>query len=385
MPDSFHRSTKSLNQDGTAFALVVLASSLLILSAWGCWALRSRVTRYEITGSARLEIDRAVYPVEAHSAGRLVVTRLALGQEVRVGDVLVELDSENERLKLREELTRFNAFAPQIAALRLQSGLQDQGRDKERRVLAISIEEARERSREADALAQQAERDAARSAQLFKEKLISLADDERARADAQSKRASVESLRTAAARLEPELEVRESDRAGRLKQILADIAKLEAQAATSETTIRSLEYELERRSLRAPVAGRLGDCADVRPGSYISQGERLGVILPPGDLRMVADFAPPAALGRIRAGQPAVIRFEGFPWAQYGTTAAKVTRVAGEVRDGKVRVELAVSLDRHSPIPFQHGMPGSVEIEIERVSPATLLMRAAGGLAAGRQ
>lgn len=384
MPDSFHRSTKSLNKDGGAFAVVVLASALLILSAWGGWALFSRVTRYEIASSARLEIDEAAYPVEAHSAGRLVATRMALGQEVRVGDVLIELDAENERLKLREEQSRFSAFSPEITALRTQIGLQEEGRDRERRVLAVSLDEARQRSREADAVAQQAERNANRNAQLFKDKLISLADDERARADAQSKRASAEALRNAAARLEPELEVRESDRDGRGKQILMDIAKLEAEAALSEATIRSLEHELERRSLRAPVAGRLGECANVRPGSYISEGQRLGVILPPGNLRMVADFTPPAALGRIRSGQPAVIRFEGFPWAQYGTTSARVTKVAGEVRDGKVRVELAVSLDRHSPIPFQHGMPGSVEIEIERVSPATLLMRAAGGLAAGR-
>jgi membrane fusion protein (multidrug efflux system) len=52
--------------------------------------------------------------------------------------------------------------------------------------------------------------------------------------------------------------------------------------------------------------------------------------------------------------------------------------VAGEIRDGKVRVELAVNAASRSRIPFQHGLPGSVEVEVERTSPAVLLLRSAG-------
>ena len=50
------------------------------------------------------------------------------------------------------------------------------------------------------------------------------------------------------------------------------------------------------------------------------------------------------------------------------------------MRDGNVRVELSVQPDADSRIPLQHGLPGSVEIEIERASPATLVLRAAGKL-----
>jgi membrane fusion protein (multidrug efflux system) len=55
--------------------------------------------------------------------------------------------------------------------------------------------------------------------------------------------------------------------------------------------------------------------------------------------------------------------------------------VAGEIRNGKVRVELAVLAGNaagNSRIPLQHGIPGSVEIEVERISPAVLLLRSAG-------
>src|SRR5579864_9610177 len=93
---------------------------------------------------------------------------------------------------------------------------------------------------------------------------------------------------------------------------------------------------------------------------------------------VIAQFPPPAAFGRIRPGQPARLRLEGFPWAQYGTVTATVSRVAGEVRDGRVRVELLVNPQSASRIPLQHGMPGSVEVQVENVSPAALALRAAG-------
>jgi membrane fusion protein (multidrug efflux system) len=59
--------------------------------------------------------------------------------------------------------------------------------------------------------------------------------------------------------------------------------------------------------------------------------------------------------------------------------------VGNEVRDGRVRVELAIDPHPHSAIPIQHGLPGSVEVQIERVSPATLALRAAGRLIAAPQ
>ncbi len=89
-------------------------------------------------------------------------------------------------------------------------------------------------------------------------------------------------------------------------------------------------------------------------------------------------FLPPAALGRIQPGQPAQLRLEGFPWTQYGAVSATVTNVASEVRDGQVRVELAVRPDAAPLIPLQHGLPGTVEVEVDRVSPATLVLRTAG-------
>jgi membrane fusion protein (multidrug efflux system) len=128
------------------------------------------------------------------------------------------------------------------------------------------------------------------------------------------------------------------------------------------------------------VSGRIVEAQVLRPGEYVRDGEVLGAVIPSGALRIVAEFAPEAALGRIRPGRSAKLRLDGFPWAEYGTVPAIVTAVAGEIRSGRVRVELRIGVTKGSKIPLQHGLPGSVEVEVERVTPAALAFRAAGQL-----
>ena len=382
---SFFRSARALSSDAAYPSLAGILIALLGLSAWMAWAVYARVGRYEVTDSARLEIDRAASPVQARIAGRAARVHLTLGQQVHPGDVLVELESDSERLALAEETTRFRALGPQLDALQAQTGVQDQGRKEERTVLSVASEEARAKYRDAQAQWRQAEANLERASRLKKEGLIALAEFERFDAEAQSKKAAAENLQLAVTRLEPELRVRETDRDARSQVILSDLSKLQAQLATSAATMKRLEYEIERRRIRAPVAGRLAECAVLRPGAYVAEGEKLGLILPGGQLRVVADFLPAAALGRLHPGQAATLRLQGFPWAQYGTIPATVSQVADEIRDGHVRVELAVDPRLRTPIPLQHGLPGSVEIEVERISPAALAMRTAGQLAAAHQ
>jgi len=48
---------------------------------------------------------------------------------------------------------------------------------------------------------------------------------------------------------------------------------------------------------------------------------------------------------------------------------AQVDRVGNEPKDGLIRVELALRSPQSTSIPLQHGLPGSAEVEVERVSP----------------
>ena len=76
---------------------------------------------------------------------------------------------------------------------------------------------------------------------------------------------------------------------------------------------------------------------------------------------------------RVRPGQRAWFRLEG-----QGTIEATVTGVASEIQGGKIRVELSVDEAHRSRLPEGSGFHGRVEIEVERVSPAALVLRSVG-------
>jgi membrane fusion protein (multidrug efflux system) len=94
---------------------------------------------------------------------------------------------------------------------------------------------------------------------------------------------------------------------------------------------------------------------------------------------------PASAIGRLQRGQAAQVRLDGFPWTQYGTLKATVTNVGAEASGGCIRVELRLEPDQDSPIQLEHGLPGSAEVVVEEVSPAVMVLRAAGQLVASRR
>ena len=77
------------------------------------------------------------------------------------------------------------------------------------------------------------------------------------------------------------------------------------------------------------------------------------------------------------------MRLDGFPWAEYGTVAARVSRVATEIRDQRVRVEFTPEPSALARTYLQHGLPGAIEVGVGQASPATLVLRAVGQLGTG--
>jgi uncharacterized membrane protein (UPF0127 family)/multidrug resistance efflux pump len=380
MSTPFSRSMQSLAADGFRRPLVGMCLAVVLLSAWAAWFFFAGVTLYEVSAAARLEVSEAAHPVEAQVAGRVRASHLVLGQEVQAGDVLVELDVDAQRLQLEEERSRLTALTPQPAVLREEIRAEEAAQREDQQAGQVALDQARARYREAEAAAQLSGQEAERIARLLARAYVAELDSLRAKAEARKSREAADALRLEVSRLEWDLRTRKSDRQARLQRLTREATQLEGQIAATQAAIERLEYEIERRSIRAPVAGRLGEVATLQVGTVVREGARLGAVVPPGTLKIMTDFLPPAALGRIQPGQPARLRLDGFPWMQYGAVSATVASVASEVRDGWVRVELAVRPDAAPPIPLQHGLPGTVEVEVDHVSPATLVLRTAGRL-----
>src|SRR5580658_249590 len=378
MANSFSRSERYIESDGLRRGVWGLLVVAVLLGLWLLWFFAARVGVYAVSETADLEVDRAAHSVESQFAGRVVASSLTLDREVQAGEVLVELDADTQKLQLSEEHTRFAAFAPQIKSLDDQTSAEGRAEQEEQRAVPAALDEARAHQREAVSAAHFAESEAERLQQMYTSGVISKVDWERAQADAQQRQAAADSLRFAVSRLEQQQRTGEQDRRARVQGLMSEVNRLRGLQETTSAEITRLEDEVDRRLIRAPVSGTLGEVANLRVGSVVRDGEKLATVVPKGKLRIVASFQPPDALGRIRPGQYARMRLEGFPWTQFGSVAGTVTSVASEVRDGRIRVELAVNPNLGSRIPMQHGLPGTVEVQVERISPATLVLRMVG-------
>lgn len=381
MATPFSRTFRALETDSFRGSVLALVGVIALLGGWLAWFFLAKVARYEVTDTARLEVDQESHPVQSPVLARVVSSNLALGKDVQAGDVLVELDANAERLQVEEQRTQLAALASQVDSLKTQVLQLEEARARERQTAHVAIEQAEDKYRESDALARSADHEAHRLEKLAAEGLVPRREYDIGKMEAERLRDAADSLQLEPDRIQRDLRTRESDRRAQLENLQSQIRKLEGDRTTVTASVDRLSYEVERRVIRAPISGQVGEiAATLRTGAVVNEGDRLCAILPPGRLRAIAEFPPPAALGRIRPGQPARLRLEGFPWAQYGSIGATVSTVASEIRDGRVRVELSIVRSPAFAIPLQHGLPGAVEIEVERASPAALTLRTAGQL-----
>jgi membrane fusion protein (multidrug efflux system) len=164
-------------------------------------------------------------------------------------------------------------------------------------------------------------------------------------------------------------------RVAQIANISRQLADLEASRLTARAALETARTTLERMLVRAPVAGRIGSLAQLQIGDLAREGDVVATVIPDDRLQVTAEFSPAEALGRVKPGQVARIRLLGFSSAEFGALEAEVSRVASEPHDGAIRVELLLPRATDSRLPLQHGLPGSVEVCVERVAPWRLLLR----------
>jgi multidrug resistance efflux pump len=376
MAQPFPNTLRALQKDsGRAVSLGLLALCVAAV-AWTLWLVGARIPLYEVSKQTRIEVRGTALPVHAAVAGTVATVAVKLGQAVKKDEVLFRLDTSLLERRLASAQARLAALEPQIQVAQSEVRATRSAVQAEVAVADVTARQAMARSKEARISAKLAESEATRYNTLAD--AVPSIEIERARATAEMRQASSAALQLDVRRTQNERKNRERSGEARIESLRRELATLQGEQRTLLASVAELEEEIARHTVRALGDGMLGELQPLQVGSYVAQGAKLATILPAGDLILVAEFDPASAIGRIRPGQRAELRLSGFPWLQYGTVAARVGNVASEPRDGTIRVELELLPGGPSLIPFQHGLPGSVEVAVDSVSPAMLLLRSLG-------
>lgn len=381
----FERTLRSLNgyESGTRVLLVVLVT--LGLGGLTAWAFGARIPVMKVSSQGRIEPHNAVYRLEPPAAGRVVRSLLNLDEVVKQGDLLIEFDTRSEQLELEQSKATAAAAEQELTVIRAQIANKKDEAAANGLVDEVAVREELEKEGEIAPRHRLAEQRAQLAQQSPSGSISELEKLER-RTEVDSLAYASRAQSLAVVRVKREQAVRRQTVAAQLLGLEREQLRSEGQLRELKVTMDRLQYQIDRKHYRAPATGRLVDVVELAAGDFIADGQRLGTILATdAEVRVRARF-PKEMVGIIQPGQIAQLKLDGYPWTIYGTVPARVTRVGTEpginatpeAIPGTVRVELDIQAPADPRIQLQHGLTAEVDVEVARVSPIALLLRALG-------
>ncbi len=355
---------------------IVIAS--MVFGLWCWWFVAAEVPVYEVTDDAWIEAVDAAHRTAAPVSGRVVEANLEIGRWVEKGDPLVVLSGLRAARQLSKEIERREGAGKRLVVLDSIRKVTEEGANAARLGDRKELERARADHQAAVADGRLASAEVERARQLHGEGLVSDADLERAGARVAQTKAIVLSWEAEIVHLESEIRRNNSERSRALAEIDSRVAALEVEEGIAGHGSAELASELEERTIKAPISGWLGRVSPCRPGSVLMAGDLVAVVIPDGDLKVSARFRAGPGLGRIGSGQPARLRLHALPWMRFGQIEAEVVRIGQETVDGLLSVECRLLSDSQHSADLQHGMQGTLVVEVDRMSPLELVLTLAG-------
>lgn len=250
-------------------------------------------------------------------AGTVAEVLVRDNQPVRQGQPMIRLQTEVLDTKLRlnrsqqsekllqirdlDRLTRANR-QHLLTVSGLQSPLVRQQYEQFRFLLTENTQTQTKRKRELDV-----------TRQLYDDKVL-------ARQEFEDKEYA---YKTAVAQYASQIERQVSDWQSALSQHQLALDELRAQE-------RQLHNERNLHTIKAPVAGTVGQLGGRYAGSYVQPGEVLGVVSPDANL-LVECYVSPKDIGLLRPGMIARMQIDAFDYNQWGLAQGKVTEVSNDI------------------------------------------------------
>lgn len=358
-----------------------MAVALALLAAWIVWALAGRVSIVAVSKRARFESGSAVRQIAVPLSGRIARVNIALGQSVRRGDVLLELDPSDAAIRRAKSVAeidnlrrRIDAVAAQIAATRAKS-------EAQKNAAVAKLQQAREARIEAAHLADIESTGADRFERMAGQGLIPPSQAADARSRAGAARAKERGLRAAeeeAAKQEAEVV---STAEAALRSLDGDRIGLQTQLTAEQASLQQADVDIERLRVRAPAAGRIGSSAELRAGTFVEAGTAAASIVP-AEPRDVAAWFALSDMPLMRGGQRATVWLESLGRGGRRRFPATVTGIERDASGSDFRVTLRLAAPPPVRAGIDQGLPVTVTIDVQRLSPFEALLRAAGMLPA---
>ncbi|HEY9606049.1 MAG TPA: HlyD family efflux transporter periplasmic adaptor subunit [Allocoleopsis sp.] len=382
----------------------LVVGGIVFCLAFGAWATLGKIDEVG-NAKGRLVPKGEVYKIHPIESGKIVAIRVKEGQAVKVGQELLELDTEiaaaeverlqqtlsADQIQLGQlqslmEKTRFegdarsqiaNAEAQAAVATIAQAKAQTQAQENaiaqanakvattQKLLAQLHVDERAYQARldrlkplvaqgaiatEQMFQAEQALRDCQRSI-TQSEGELQQALAESARLQAQLKQNFAESDQRQAGLTQKQAEGRNTriEAQQKMQQQQVEITQLKAKIAETRNLLSTAKAKLKQRFLYAPVNGTVSSLNIPNRGEVVQPGQTVAEVAPENAPLVLSASLPNQEAGFVKTGMPVQVKLDAYPYQDYGIVTGKVTSISADSKpDNRVgavyRVE--VTLDR---------------------------------------
>lgn len=409
----------------TLFGFLTLA---VLLVGFGAWSVSAQIAS-AVVADGIVRPDRANHTVRHPEGGVVTSVKVIDGDMVGAGDILLTLDDtrqqsrravlENQLVDTLARIARLKAERDDAPSVIYPSTLQQIALDRpslteimqgQTRLFLSRRELTQTRSAQLDQRASQIDQQKSgldaqtvaltRQIALLREDLQRQRDlldqglTQYPRIAALEREEAVLTGRLAeiaATRAEAELRLTEtrlqklSFDAEHREQVIAELRDLQSKAAELSEKLRSIKFEEERLTVRAPVSGLVHQLVIQTPQSVIQPGQPILTLIPQDDALRVAARISPQDIDQLFIGQAVTLTFPAIAARNGSDVTARVKKISADAvtneqtGQGYFEVEIGIDRTQRARLPTDTillpGMPVKVFIKIADRSPISYLLQ----------
>jgi hemolysin D len=167
-----------------------------------------------------------------------------------------------------------------------------------------------------------------------------------------------------------------------VRQLEAEVAGIESKIAESKNQLASEKVKLQQKFFQAPVGGVISRLNLKNTGETVQAGETIAEIAPNKARLVLSATLPDREAGFVKPGMPVKIKFDAYPYQDYGVISGKVISIStdaeqnerlGTVYRLKVELDRDYVKERSRTIKLKAGQTASADIIIRRRRLAAIL------------
>lgn len=195
--------------------------------------------------------------------------------------------------------------------------------------------------------------------------------------------AEVDRLLSQAASQEATARQTQLEKEQKIQQLEMELTQIKSKIAETQTMLAQAKNKFKQRFLYAPVSGMISTLNVHNTGEVVQTAQTIAEMTPNQAPLVLEVSLPNREAGFVKTGMPVKVKFDAFPYQNYGVISGKVISISPDAKTDErlgVFYRVEVSLDRDSVTAnnqtwkLKAGQTASAEIVIRQRSIADILL-----------